>query len=88
MAFGTPQNVRNLYGDWLHVVHEIVKNQNRVGICALLWAVWHVRNDLILKKSNRATFLQVIPLAIHWILRNYVSSRKRSARTLILGAAV
>jgi hypothetical protein len=49
MAFGIPppKNVSNLFGGWLHGVHKIAKNQIRVGICALLWAMWHVRNDLI-----------------------------------------
>jgi hypothetical protein len=69
MAFGIPphKNVSNLFGGWLHGVHKIAKNQIRVGIYALLWAMWHVRNYLIFKKSNCASFLQVIPLATHWI---------------------
>jgi hypothetical protein len=36
-----------------------------VGVCALLTAIWHVRNDFIFNKSCFPIFLQVISLAIH-----------------------
>jgi hypothetical protein len=40
--------------------HEI-----RVGVCALLWAIWHVHNDYIFNKGKPNSFMQVIPLATH-----------------------
>jgi hypothetical protein len=39
--------------------------QIRVGVCAIVWAMWNVRNDFIFNKQKTPTFLQVIPLAIH-----------------------
>jgi hypothetical protein len=33
----------------------------------LLWAMWNVRNDFIFNKPTKPSFLQVIPLATHWI---------------------
>ena len=68
MSFGIspPHNINHLFGSWLNGVDKRVKHQIRVGICALLWAMWHVRNDLTFNKTKNASFLQVIPLATHW----------------------
>jgi hypothetical protein len=41
--------------------------QIRVGVCAIIWAMWNVRNNFIFNKPRTPTFLQVIPLAIYWI---------------------
>jgi hypothetical protein len=34
-----------LFGNWLNGVAKKDKDHIRVGVCALLWAVWNVRND-------------------------------------------
>jgi hypothetical protein len=46
MAFSieTPRNIMNLCGNWLRVLKKY-KAQIRVGLCALLWVIWIVRND-------------------------------------------
>ena len=62
-----PTNITNMFGNWLHGVPKKEKAQIRVGACALLWAIWNVRNGIIFNKSKASSFLQVIPLAIHWI---------------------
>jgi hypothetical protein len=69
MSFGIPlpKNITNLFKNWLNGLNKRVKSQTRVGVCALLWAIWHLRNDLIFNKSYLASFLQVIHLATHWI---------------------
>jgi mannosylglycoprotein endo-beta-mannosidase len=68
MAFGVsaPKNITNIFGNWLQGVDKRVKSQLRVGISALLWAMWHVRNDLTFNKTKNVSFLQVIALATHW----------------------
>jgi hypothetical protein len=69
LTFGLapPKNISNLFGNWLNGLNKRTKCQIRVGVCALLWALWHVRNDITFNKSRNASFLQVIPLATHWI---------------------
>jgi hypothetical protein len=43
------------------------KVQIRVGFCALLWVIWNIRNDYIFNNAKSTLFMQVIPLATHWI---------------------
>jgi hypothetical protein len=62
-----PANVSNLFGNWLNGVTKKNKGHIRVGVCALLWAIWNVRNNFIFNKKSFPSFLQVIPLVTHWI---------------------
>ena len=39
----------------------------RIGICALLWAIWNCRNDIIFNRKIFINFLQVIYRATAWI---------------------
>jgi hypothetical protein len=56
-----------IFGNWLNRVVKSKKANIRVGVCAILTSIWHVRNDYIFNKLCFSTFLQVIPLVIHWI---------------------
>jgi hypothetical protein len=62
-----PKNVTNLFGNWLKDFPKKEVLQIRVGVCAIVWAMWNVRNNFIFNKPRTPIFLQVIPLAIHWI---------------------
>ena len=62
-----PTSVANLFGNWLRGVDKKEKVQIRVGVCAMLWAIWNTRNDVIFNSANISSFMQVIPKAIHWI---------------------
>ncbi|WP_205016130.1 hypothetical protein, partial [Pseudonocardia sp. EV170527-09] len=48
-----PNDIRNLFDNWLHGVSKKEKVQKRVGVCALLWALWNVRNDYILTEQRK-----------------------------------
>jgi hypothetical protein len=67
MSFGIPlpKNITNLFKSLLNGLNKRVKSQTRVGVSALLWAIWHVRYDLFFNKSYLPSFEQVIPLATH-----------------------
>ena len=69
MAFGLapPKNITNLFGNWLKGIPKSVLINIRVGVCAVLWTIWNKRNDLVFNKQKCISFLQVIPLATHWI---------------------
>jgi hypothetical protein len=42
-----PQNITNMFENWLHEVPKKDKAHIRVGVCVVLWAIWKVRNDCI-----------------------------------------
>jgi hypothetical protein len=69
MTFGIspPKNIKNLFGKWLDGVAKTDKAHIRVGVCALVWAIWRIRNDYIFNNAKSSSFMQVIPLATHWI---------------------
>jgi hypothetical protein len=62
-----PANITNLFGNWLAGVPKKDKVHIRVGVYALLWAMWNTRNDYIFNNAKSTSFMQVIPMATHWI---------------------
>jgi hypothetical protein len=55
-----PNNMTNLFGNWLHGVNKQDKAQIRVGTCALLWAIWNPRiNDIIFNRSKQSSFFRL-----------------------------
>jgi hypothetical protein len=69
MSFSiTPlNNINYLFGSWLNGVQKDNKAHIRVGVCAILWAMWNVRNDFVFNEKLNPSFMQVILLAMHWI---------------------
>ena len=55
-----PTSIPNLFGNWLVGINKILKGHIRVGVCALLWAIWNCRNDRVFNRSRSINFLQVI----------------------------
>jgi hypothetical protein len=60
-------SIAHMFGSWLSGVVKDEKANVSVGVCAILSAIWHVRNEFTFNKSCFPSFLQVISLAIHWI---------------------
>jgi hypothetical protein len=54
-------SITNFFGNWLN---GVVKSEKANGVCVILTAIWHVRNDFIFNKSCFPLFMQVISLAI------------------------
>jgi hypothetical protein len=59
MTFGLapPQNVSHLFGNWLKGIPKNDLIQIRVGICAVIWAIWKNRNDHVFNKPKEHSFL-------------------------------
>jgi hypothetical protein len=74
------KNIINLFGNWLEGVEKKERAQIQVGVCALLWAIWHVCNDYIINRAKPNSFMQVIPLATHWILYVVLPTTNGQAR--------
>ena len=62
-----PVDIESLFGTWLTGVEHTTAARIRIGICALLWAIWNCRNDMIFNRQHTLTFLQVIFRATAWI---------------------
>jgi hypothetical protein len=69
MTFGLPppKSIANLFWNWLSSLNKKDLKLIRIGICAIVWALWNARNDHVFNKPKAPSFLQVIPMATHWI---------------------
>jgi hypothetical protein len=56
-SLSPPANVTNLFGNWLSGIAKNDLFQIRVRVCAIMWAIWHVRNDFIFNKPKSQSFL-------------------------------
>jgi hypothetical protein len=54
MAFNIipPKNIAHLFVTWLSGIDKTNKTHIRVGVCALLCAVWNVRNCFVFNKTS------------------------------------
>jgi hypothetical protein len=84
-SLAPPKNITNLFGNWLSGIAKKDLVQIRVGVCAVLWAIWNMRNDTVFNKPTKQPFLQVLPMVIHWI-RGLISSPRSSGMSWSMGA--
>lgn len=55
-----PNSINTLFETWLKGVEFGSAQLTRVGTCALLWATWNCRNDLVFNRYSSINFSQVI----------------------------
>ena len=60
-----PTSISNIFGSWLNGIDKGSKARIRIGIAAILWALWNCRNDIIFNKSSSTHYLQVIHKAMY-----------------------
>jgi hypothetical protein len=63
----SPTNITNMFGSWLNGMDNKTKSCIRIGVCALVWAIWNCRNDIIFNRATRVQFLQAINKTTYWI---------------------
>jgi hypothetical protein len=63
-----PTNITNMLGKWLNRIDKMTKARIHIGVSVLCWSIWTCRNDMIFNGIMCTHFLQVIRLAMHWIL--------------------
>jgi hypothetical protein len=61
MTFGLvpPKNVSHLFGNWLKVIPKNDLVQIRVGVCAVIWAIWNSRNAMSLTNRKNTPFCKL-----------------------------
>ena len=76
-----PNSVSTLFGTWLVGIESETAGHIRVGVCALLWAIWNCRNDLAFNRTPSIHFLQVLfratALIRMWSLLTPTEARER-----------
>ena len=75
-----PNSVNTLFGTWLNGIEPDLARHIRVGVCALMWAIWNCRNDLVFNMTTCIHFLQVIfratALIRSWLLLTLTEARE------------
>jgi hypothetical protein len=46
-----PSIVTNLFSNWLNRIYKKIKARIRVGVCALVWAIWNCQNDAVFNRT-------------------------------------
>ena len=77
----TSSNSVMLFETWLVGIESETARHIRVGVCALLWAIWNCRNDLAFNRTTTIHFLQVLfratALIRMWSLLTPMEARER-----------
>jgi hypothetical protein len=73
MTFGLapPKNVTNLFENWLKGISKKDLIQIRVGVCAMIWALWNTRNNFVFNKPKKlvlAGYSYGYPLDLYVVL--------------------
>ena len=90
MAFNInpPVDIESLFGTWLAGVEHNTAVRIRIGICALLWAIWNCRNDMIFNRQNILNFLQASSEIWHGSVRGRYTLLRTPGSLWLLGATV
>ena len=76
-----PNSVGTLFGTWLDGIEPDTARHIRVGVCALLWAIWNCKNVLTFNRTTTIHLLQVLfratALLRMWSLLTPMEARER-----------
>jgi RsiW-degrading membrane proteinase PrsW (M82 family) len=56
-----------MFGNWLNNQHKDFKQLIWVGVAVLYWAIWKCMNDIVFKKTEFNSILQVIFRGAYWL---------------------
>jgi hypothetical protein len=79
----TPSNnIRHMFGAWVHGMNSSNTQIFLVGIRAMLWVIWLSRTDMVFNKVTISSSMQVIFRGTHWT-RTWTKFQKESKRKLL-----
>jgi hypothetical protein len=90
MTFGLApsKNITNLFGNWLKGIPKKELVQVRVGVCAVIWAIWNTRNDFVFNKLEKTLSCRLFLWLPSESVCGPISNTRSSGRRWILGATV
>jgi hypothetical protein len=59
-GLGPPNNIKNVFGAWVHNTNSANRQLLFVGIGVMFWAIWLNRNDVVFNKTLISSYMQVI----------------------------
>jgi hypothetical protein len=63
----TPHNnIRHMFGAWVHDMNSINRQIFLVGIGIMLWPIWLCLNDVVFNEVSISSSMQVIFRGTHW----------------------
>ena len=74
-----------MFDNWLNGLDRQSKAFIRIGVSALCWSIWRVRNNIIFNRKNSFHFLQVIHMVAHWVQLWALRSPKRQRDAMASG---
>ena len=84
-----PGSINMIFGTWLQGIDPVIAKHIRVGVCALLWAIWMCRNDLVFNRTTNIHFLLIIfratTLIRMWSLLTQTEAREHLVTASIAG---
>jgi hypothetical protein len=84
-SLAPPKNVTNLFGNWLRVFRKKKSCKQEWEFCAIVWAMWNLRNDFICNKRKTPIFYGLFLWLSIRSVRGPISNQWRIDRTWILG---
>jgi hypothetical protein len=83
-----PKNVTNLFGNWLKSIPNNDVIQVRVGVCAIIWALWNTRNDLVFNKPKKMLSCKLFLWLPTRFVYGPISNKRSSEMRWIMGVTV
>ena len=80
-----PTSINTLFGTWLDGIDTATARHIRVGVCALLWAVWNCRNDLVFNRTTNIIFCRLYSEPQRLSVCRRYSLQRRSGSVWLLG---
>jgi hypothetical protein len=65
-ALAPPNNIRHMFGAWVHGMNSSNRQIFPIGIGTILWEIWLSRNDLVFNKVAISSYMQVIFRGTSW----------------------
>jgi hypothetical protein len=88
MTFGLspPKNITNLFVNWLKGIPKKELIKIRVGVCAVIWTTWNIRNVLSLTNQKNLHFCRLSLWSLIESVCGPISNKRRSRWRWLLGA--
>lgn len=71
-----------MFGSWLRSFAPGIRCQIIMGMVAMCWAIWLIRNDAVFQKKVTNSYLEVIFKGTYWIRQWFLLSTEEEGRLM------